>query len=649
VKSQQLSTTLFRRMRKIKFSILATQKSGIKTLPIFLFSFVFFIYLLGYNGVIIADDEEIFISASQNLVNVGEFSASHLLGNTRLQGMSPKAGLVHTILASPVYLLAKLLKVGSVQSVYLLPILYSSLTTVFIFHIGMQLGFKSRTSFIGALGLALTTTLWPYSQMFYREVLATLFFTLSFGYFHLIFASDSKSKNKELAIGFFCVSFLLSILTKISLITTAPIFLIFGIIRWGKAKENLNVKKWLVGLTLLVLLSLLVIFLTGKTRISTNYFETIFNAISENNFQDILKSFLGILFSPSKGLFIYNPIVILAFLSLFSKRKVTKKLSYEAWSILAVLTFAQLLIYADNWWGISWGTRFLLPCLPLLALSSLGLIEDILETKTKPKIILIFCLFALGFFIQLGRIFKNDISYLRFLYSNQTSPGLEHAIWDHKVAPIFVHWKLVFQNKSFDLALWREINSINLLGYILVTSFILCIGLFVWSYFSRSNGPSLNKISIPLLFIIVLVIPSLMLYSYKDDPRYFLDRDDLVAAREHLENNSLPQDRIFIGSYLYPVYNYFQNFGYLDNKWYSLPLPDEYTFFISSQRFLEEIILYKSDRAWLLWERDVYYENPSSHWTMNIFLEKFRVVSEISFPQSDQNYSLHLYLLEFKK
>ena len=82
-----------------------------------LFVLLMGIYMLSFQGVPVTDDEQLFISAAQNLAIHGELSAAQMYGNTHLAGVYSGIGPLHPILAAPIYLPLQNTNLGTVPGV----------------------------------------------------------------------------------------------------------------------------------------------------------------------------------------------------------------------------------------------------------------------------------------------------------------------------------------------------------------------------------------------------------------------------------------------------------------------------------------------------------------------------------------------------
>jgi hypothetical protein len=113
----------------------------------------------------------------------------------------------------------------------------------------------------------------------------------------------------------------------------------------------------------------------------------------------------GLLFSTGRGLLVYSPLLIAVPMVLGRFFRYRPLLA-----LVIVETFVLKLLLFGQWWswqgGWSWGSRFLLPAVPLLFLS---LNELFLTIRRRPGVIraLVAGLIALGLFVQLVGVLSN--------------------------------------------------------------------------------------------------------------------------------------------------------------------------------------------------------------------------------------------------
>jgi len=136
---------------------------------------------------------------------------------------------------------------------------------------------------------------------------------------------------------------------------------------------------------------------------------------------EMIFRFIGLLVSPSRGLFIYTPIMLLSILGYFkvsqiSNNRIKKFLSFFSYSILALLVAYSAFIV---WWaGGSFGPRFLTGMLPVLAIF-LGLfIKDINLNIKNGKNLLVICLL---FILLIWSVFAQFVG--AFYYPNGNWDG----------------------------------------------------------------------------------------------------------------------------------------------------------------------------------------------------------------------------------
>ena len=147
----------------------------------------------------------------------------------------------------------------------------------------------------------------------------------------------------------------------------------------------------------------------------------------------------GLLVSPGKGAFLYTPLLVLglgAFPLLAQRRRP------EAF-LLAGLWLTMLVIYApyDFWTGgFNWGSRFLLPVVPLGLLP----IGDLLDRPGRsPKLAwaLFLLLFGLGTFIQLPAILVDHSRYLyQHLSGREETQAYAETIYNLPDSPLVQQW-----------------------------------------------------------------------------------------------------------------------------------------------------------------------------------------------------------------
>ena len=98
----------------------------------------------------------------------------------------------------------------------------------------------------------------------------------------------------------------------------------------------------------------------------SSYFIDLFNSSATSHFinkMTFFKTFYGLLFSPSRGLFIYCPFLVFIFFALHHKFDIPKKFIYGTALTLHFLLITQWSVW---WGGHSYGPRLLLDAMPLM-------------------------------------------------------------------------------------------------------------------------------------------------------------------------------------------------------------------------------------------------------------------------------------------
>ena len=168
------------------------------------------------------------------------------------------------------------------------------------------------------------------------------------------------------------------------------------------------------------------IFETGRTTSLYSY------AIYSNP----ISGLYGLLFSPGKGLFIYNPIIIL---SIISWKSFHKSYSHLSIGILGMIIIRSLFIASRSDWhgGFCLGSRYFIIIMPFLFIPIAFGLKEILVKKNL-KYYVSFYLFgflciAQQIFFSVGEIF----SYLHIIYRQEKIQGIETLVHNS----LYLDWK----------------------------------------------------------------------------------------------------------------------------------------------------------------------------------------------------------------
>jgi hypothetical protein len=577
-----------------------------------LFILLLGVYYFSYAGVPISDDEQQFASMAQNIALRGEFTTPQLYGNNRIQGEFSNPGLVHSFIGVPVVRLVNLTHLGSLQALFLLTPVYTALTAVLVFLICLKSGYSMKTGLVTSLVFGLITQAWPYSQTFFREPLAMLLVTGTWLALTYALEEDISPPKRILAWVVVVVTFVGALLTKIILLSILPAFLYLV---WVSKKGTLRrgITRRQVGtIALILLLAIGVILIINQllpegtsTRLSKNFFRHLWRYRRGLHFDEIPQAILGMLFSPSKGMLVYMPIfLLLPGVGFRTNKEARQRLAFAGLALAGMLV-SQGGGYGTEWWNTSWGTRFLVPILPLLVFP-LGALVEKAPGKSEVWYKIIFWFFTcLTFLIQLGAVLVSTPTYMEELYIGLNIPDLAFVIWSPKQAPLYKHWELLLRGETAQPALFRLYTS-NLVLAVGLT--ILFLGMISAAVLLLKRIIKTRKVyslwTISLLVLSLAVIPILMLNAYQEEYRYSHTREDITEAYEYVISEAEEEDIILVYSYLKPSWYYFLNFYRGDNLWYSLSRTYPTGFTASTTRLIDELDQ-TPVRVWLVAESNV--------------------------------------------
>ena len=123
-------------------------------------------------------------------------------------------------------------------------------------------------------------------------------------------------------------------------------------------------------------------------------------------------SFLGLLISPSRGLLVYTPIILLSLFGYFELRKLPDTRIRQFLYLAGISVLLEILVYSsfEVWWaGWSYGPRFLTGSLPVLTIFMGIYLHNFLNRKTdrtkKLQAVVILVLVAWSVFVQVTGAF----------------------------------------------------------------------------------------------------------------------------------------------------------------------------------------------------------------------------------------------------
>jgi hypothetical protein len=591
-------------------------------ISLFLFLILIGLYGLSFNGVAVTDDEQLFASAAISLAQNGDLSAPQLSGNDRLEGIYSGVGPLHPVIGALLLYFIPIKSIGSVQLLFLLAPLYTAMTGILIFKLANLLGYPLQTAIFAVLAFGLSTIAWPYSKTFFREPLAMLMVMVVWFSFEVIVARNSENYKKMVGLAGFCLAIAGLLFTKIQLLAVLPLFGLIGMWKLASDRKKIKLSKPLLvgGLALGLISFTMVYFLLNRSlpvnipnRVSMSFLEFAWRRILATPHAAFWEAIMGAMFSTGKGFFWYSPIALLALFSIFVGVGLQKREVYLPWLAFMALLVTQALAYDEDWWNITWSTRFLLPTLPLMVVAALPALNKFLSSDKRYYRLIPLVFFFFGIFIQLSTVLISDITHLIQLYQKYGTVYPEPIIWGLGTIPLVGHVRMILEGTKWDLILWRsfEGHPAEVLTSALILVGICVIGIV--GLLKKLYGWKINispSTSIFLSCVTILLIGSIILNIAKDDNQYYAGREDFALANDWITQNINQGDAILVDAYLDPVWYYLWNFGKANLPIYSFPNRDSRSrsalISLSSKPSSEGLyhLLEKRDRRiWLVCEK----------------------------------------------
>jgi hypothetical protein len=228
----------------------------------------------------------------------------------------------------------------------------------------------------------------------------------------------------------------LAVLCGLNSLIVIPGFVLYGFL----TSHNLSIKNFqtwvgdLMRLLVPVALCILLICIYNYARFG-DFLETGYESGFGSGF---LTGFLGILFSPGKSIFLYNPLIILGLLAVpqFCRKR------RPVFVLFAWIVGVHLLLFSfwHSWYGgMGWGPRLMAVTLPFLILAIGYLLELNARKWMKP----FFALLVLGLLIQTASVLVNPARYyydLRQQFGERSETLLIHS---PQHSPLVGQWKQV--------------------------------------------------------------------------------------------------------------------------------------------------------------------------------------------------------------
>ena len=421
-----------------------------------LFLFFFSVYVLTGQGSIQSADGKIMFLLTQAMVENHSVSFSEIVSLSDTPGPQySKYGLGMSVLAIPFYLFGKLLSfllgieasLATQFTVSMINAMLTALSCLMVFRIATErFEFTLRIGLFLALGFGLSTIAWYYSEDFMSEP-ATTFFLLSAVYW--VTGKDRATRDLLWAGTFLA----LAVSCRLAALVVIPGFIFYQWMVWAESAEK-DIKQLVMDLlrpAIPVVAVLMLIMIYNYLRFG-GPLETGYEKISGR----FLLGFFGILFSPGKSLFLFNPLTLFGCLAfMFFLREQRKTALLFGWLVVSHLV---LFSFWHSWQGgMSWGPRLMLVVLPYLILPIGFLLR---EHKQAVKIPVLLAL-VVGILIQLPSVTVNVARYYYEMSRDFGSLGHDQILFSPQYSQLLGQSKqvaVVFENLDDELQMAQMVS-----------------------------------------------------------------------------------------------------------------------------------------------------------------------------------------------
>ena len=423
-----------------------------------LFLFFFSVYALTGQGSIQSTDGKIMFLLTQAMVENHSVSFSEIVNlQDTPDPRYSKYGLGMSVLAIPFYLFGKLLSsllgieasLATQFAVSMINAMLTALSCLMVFRIATErFEFTSRTGLFLALGFGLSTIAWYYSEDFMSEPAAT-FFLLSAVYW--VMGKDPVTRKRDLV---WAGTFLaLAVSCRLAVLIVIPGFILYQWMVWAESAEK-DIKELAMDLVrpAIPVIAVLVLVMVYNYVRFADPLETGYEKVSGR----FLVGFFGILFSPGKSLFLFNPLTLFGCLAFMLFLREQRKTAF----LFGWLIVSHLLLFS-SWWswqgGMGWGPRLMLVVLPYLILPIGFLLQ---EYKQAVKVPILIALVA-GILIQLPSVTVNASRYYYELSQEFGSLGHDRLLFTPKYSQLIGQFKqvaVVFENLDDELQMAQMVS-----------------------------------------------------------------------------------------------------------------------------------------------------------------------------------------------
>jgi hypothetical protein len=389
---------------------------------------------------------------NQNL----SFSESVTVAETQGHQYS-KYGLGMSVLAIPFYILGKVLSallgieasMATQFTVSMINAILTAFSCVMIYHFALdRLNFRSSTGLFLAAGFGLSTIAWYYSEDFMSEPATTLFLLSA-----VYFTTNPNKESKKISLLIAGIFLACAVSCRLATLLAVPGFIFYHWIMWKDQQKVSEIGADIFRAALPVAVALIIIMAYNYVR-----FEDIFESgYEKGGFGGrFLVGLFGILFSPGKSIFLYNPLTIFGCLAFKRFIAVNKKVAlFFSWLIVSHL----LMFSSWHSWpgGMGWGPRLMLVVMPYLIIP----VGYLWEAFTKEIKLALLVALVLGVVVQISSITVNISRYYYEMSRQFGTAGHEKLLFSLEQSPLIGQFKqvaVVYENLGDDLQIAQMVS-----------------------------------------------------------------------------------------------------------------------------------------------------------------------------------------------
>ena len=438
-------------------------------------------YLLTFTGHIQSSDGLSMFATAESMARRGEIDSNALLWMGAQQGnlgpdgeLYSRKGLGMVLLALPLVWLAKQWEtLGLVQAALLLNPLLTAWTGGLLYRASRRLGWPAATGVAVSLTFGLATLAWPYTQTFFSDPVC------GWGLFGALYALLAYSQNgRKRYLVFGGVAWGIAYLARVINLVTLPVFFVAlvwvvlqhiplrkpSIVHRPSSIIHILLQNWrpLVSFALPVVLAGALSLWWNGARFGSiwdaGYVET------ETFSANWLVGVSGLLVGPARGLLWYSPVLILAVPGAvaFWRRDRSK----ARWLLLASGAVALVYVALYGKWymwhgGYSWGPRFLVPLLPLLALWTGPVWRRLIAGRSRLAWVGAIALLILSSGVQgLGLLVPFSLAQ-EWLRQNVEPLFAPETFTQLRYSPLVLQWRFL-RAENIQLAWWQADSGVTL-------------------------------------------------------------------------------------------------------------------------------------------------------------------------------------------